>query len=434
MNNYTVYHLHSELSLLDSTTNYKDYILRAKDSGQKAICFTEHGNTYNWVEKKMFCEMTHYKVYHDDVFEYTDAKHLDKVKQRFYEFFHCDPFIKELPPIKYIHGVEVYLTETLDEKIKDNYHTILIAKNYQGLREINVLVDLSTTESHMYYKPRISFEEFMQISDNVIKTSACLASPLWKLYKSGDPHQWVERLLPHYDFLEVQPHNHQDQKEFNIWLYNLSKAFDIPLIAGTDTHSISQYKAECRTMLQYAKNIDFGDEDTFDLTWKSYDDLVHMFEEQGVLPEQAYLEAIKNTNRMADSVEDFQLDLSFKYPKLYDNEEEVFVDRIKKMYWEKVNAGIIEDNPVYETKIREELRVLKKIGMIGFMLFMSELVCWCHENDIPTGPCRGSVGGSTVAYITGIIDVNPVIWNTVFSRFANEDRMEIGDEIKNIAK
>lgn len=43
------------------------------------------------------------------------------------------------------------------------------------------------------------------------------------------------------------------------------------------------------------------------------------------------------------------------------------------------------------------------------------------------GYCRGSVGGSTIAYILDIIDVNPIVWNTVFSRFANEDRKEIGD-------
>jgi len=65
--------------------------------------------------------------------------------------------------------------------------------------------------------------------------------------------------------------------------------------------------------------------------------------------------------------------------------------------------------------------------MVGFMLFMSELVCWCWDNGIPVGPCRGSVGGSTIAYLTDITDVDPIIWKTVFSRFANEDRMEIGD-------
>ena len=46
---------------------------------------------------------------------------------------------------------------------------------------------------------------------------------------------------------------------------------------------------------------------------------------------------------------------------------------------------------------------------------------------IPIGQCRGSVGGSLVAYITDITDVDPIKWGTVFSRFANEDRTELGD-------
>ncbi|MGI6069088.1 MAG: hypothetical protein ACOYBE_01540 [Blautia sp.] len=139
------------------------------------------------------------------------------------------------------------------------------------------------------------------------------------------------------------------------------------------------------------------------------------------------MEAIENTNRMADSVADFSLDMKFKYPVLYDNEEEVFRDRIFRMYHEKLAQGIIRPDPRYEENIKEELRVFKKIGMVGFMLFMSELVCWCWENDIPVGFCRGSVGGSTIAYLTDITDVDPIIWNTVFPRFANEERKEIGD-------
>lgn len=43
LNNYCVYHLHTEQSLLDSCTNYKLYVDKAKELGQTAICFTEHG-------------------------------------------------------------------------------------------------------------------------------------------------------------------------------------------------------------------------------------------------------------------------------------------------------------------------------------------------------------------------------------------------------
>ena len=331
--------------------------------------------------------------------------------------------------LKYLHGVEIYLTHSLENKVRDNYHTILIAKNKEGIKELNLLVDLSTREDHMYYKPRISFEEFFNISDNIIKISACLASPLSKYPSSEQADRDVyEKLLKSYDYYEIQPHvKSLEQIQYNKMLYEASKRYGIPLIAGTDTHSINQYKAECRSILQKAKHIEFSNEDEFDLTYKSYDELVEMFRQQGSLPMEVVLEAIENTNRMADSVTDYELDIDFKYPILYENEEEVFIERIYKMYQDKLDKGIIKPNPKYEEYIQEELRVFKKIGMVGFMLFMSELVCWCWDNGIPIGFCRGSVGGSTIAYLTDIIDVDPVVWDTVFSRFANEDRKEIGD-------
>lgn len=390
MNNYVTYHLHTELSLLDSCTNFKLYVDKAKELGQTAICFTEHGNVYNWIEKKMYCDEQ---------------------------------------GVKYLHGVECYLTKELlqiDEensephKVRDNYHTILIAANYKGVKEIHTLLDISTQDDHFYYKNRITFDEFKSISNNVIKISACLASPLNRLRD--------ENLIQYYDYLEIQPHiNSEDQKAYNQWLYAMSKKHNKPLIAGTDTHNLNKYKAECRSVLQKAKHIEFSNEDEFDLTYKSYDELVNMFKQQNALPEEIYLEAINNTNVMANSVETFELDKSFKYPKLYEDEEKVFKDRINQMYRDKLKRGVIQDNPKYIKQIREEMRVFKKIGMVGFMNFMSELICWCWDNGIPIGPCRGSVGGSVIAYITDIIDVDPIVWNTVFSRFCNEYRTEIGD-------
>ena len=416
MKNYITYHLHTEDSLLDSCTNYKLYINKAKELGQTAICFTEHGNTYNWVEKKLYCENTQFVC--QDCGEVND-KSINECPK-----CHGKNLKTTGEPIKYLHGVEIYLTETLDEKIRDNYHTVLIAKNYEGFKELNLLVDLSTQEDHFYYKPRISFDEFLKISDNIIKISACLASPLNKLRSNKK----LDQLFNKYDYLEIQPHIHcEEQKEYNQYLVQMSKKYNKPLIAGTDTHSINQYKAECRSILQRGKKIKFTNEDQFDLTYKSYDELTEMFKKQGVLSEETYLQAIENTNTMANLVEPFTLDLSYKYPKLYDDEELVLKKLINKKYKEKIDKGIIQNNEKYKGNILEEFRVFKKIGMIGFMLFMSELITWCWDNGIPIGFCRGSVGGSTEAYITDIIDVDPIVWDTIFSRFANEDRKEIGD-------
>ena len=414
MSNYVTYHLHTELSLLDSCTNFKLYVDKAKEFGQTAICFTEHGNVYNWVEKKMYCEEQGIKYLHGVECYFT--KELYEYPEIPDEWFEAQ-LGRDEKEVQEEYGA---MLEEGKKKVRDNYHTILIAKNYAGLQELNTLIDLSTQEDHFYYKPRLTFDEFKSISDNVIKISACLASPLNKLRD--------ESLIQYYDYLEVQPHiNSEDQKEYNKWLYAMSLKHNKPLIAGTDTHNLNKYKAECRSILQRAKHIVFTNEDEFDLTYKSYDELVDMFAIQDSLPREVYLEAIENTNVMANSVEEFKLDTSFKYPKLYEDEEKVFKQRINQMYNEKLKQGVIKNNPRYIQQIREEMRVFKKIGMVGFMLFMSELICWCWENGIPIGPCRGSVGGSVIAYITDIIDVDPIVWNTVFSRFCNEHRTEIGD-------
>ena len=403
MDNYVVYHLHTMDSLLDSATSFQEYVDYAVSLGQKAICFTEHGNVYNWYKK----------------FEYCKKK-----------------------GIKFLYGIECYLTETFETNIRDNYHTILIAKNKDGFMELNELVSKMTLENHRYYKPRLSFDEFLGISENIIKISACLASPLWKYLNKiaeaetngedvSEKKEMYQRLAWHYDYYEIQYHD-GEQTAYNKWLWNLSEKYNKPLIAATDTHSLNQYKAECRMVLKYGKTDgEWGDnENELDLTYKTYEELKDAFRNQNSLPEEVYLEAINNTNIMADSCWDFEIDSTVKYPILYEgqDEEKIMFDRIHRMYKEKVNMGIIDgNNPKYLDNIQEEMRVFKKINMVGFMLFMSELMCWARSEGLFTSPCRGSVGGSTVAYITDIIDVDPVKMNTVFSRFANEYREEVGD-------
>lgn len=271
---------------------------------------------------------------------------------------------------------------------------------------------------------------FYGLSSNVIKISACLASPLnyyRKNYKINILSKKYEQLFEHYDYFEIQPHiNCEEQKEYNKFLYDMSLKYNKPLIAGTDTHSLNKYKAECRDILKKSKKIEFNNEDEFDLTYKSYEELIDMFKKQNSLPKDVYMTAINNTNIMADSVTDFELDISFKYPKV-ENEKDALIKLLQEKYQDKVKRGVIKDNPKYWEQMNEEIRVFEIVGMLGFMYMMSDIMTYCRNNGIPFSPCRGSVGGSTVAYISDITDVDPIVWNTVFSRFCNEDRKEIGD-------
>lgn len=385
-----MYHCHTEYSLLDSCTKYQDYIDLALANGSKALSISEHGKPLNWTEKWNACKQA---------------------------------------GLRYIHSVEIYLTESLEEKVRDNYHTVLMARNMDGVRELNALVSKSCDKDHFYYTNRITFDEFLNISNNIISTSACLASPLNKL---SDTHPRYMELAMKYDFLEVQAHNHPEQIEFNRRLAALSKKIGKPLIAGTDTHSSSRYKAECRAILLASKHKSYGDEDAFDLTYKTYDELVEMFRLQGALSQEDYLTAIENTNQLYDMTEEIELDTSIKYPILYGSREadsQKFEETIERKFAEKLATGVIPESQreTFRTAIDEELRVFQKLKMDGFMLSMSELICWCKEQGMAIGTARGSVGGSRIAYVTDIIDLNPETWHTVFSRFCNEDRLEIGD-------
>lgn len=390
MDSYIMYHCHSDYSLLDSCTKFQEYVDLALKNGQRAIASTEHGKPLGWISKKMYCDSV---------------------------------------GIRFIHGVEIYLTESLEEKIRDNYHTVLLARNWDGVLELNKLVSRSCDKEHFYYTNRISFDEFLSISDNILSTSACLASPLNKLPQD---HPRYMELARKYNFLEIQPHNHPEQIAFNQRLFELSQEIGTKIIAGTDTHSSSKYKAECRAILLSAKHKNYGDEDAFDLSYKTYDELVEMFRAQNALPEDVYMDAINNTNLLYDLTEDFELDKSIKYPILYGSREadsEKFTETVESKFAEKLESGVIpkEQESAFRDAIDEEMRVFRKLKMDGFMLSMSELISWCKEQGMAIGTARGSVGGSRVAYVTDIIDLNPETWHTVFSRFCNEDRVEIGD-------
>lgn len=387
---YIMYHCHSDYSLLDSCTKYEDYIDLAVRNKSPALSISEHGKPLNWTEKWAACKRA---------------------------------------GIKYIHSVEIYLTETLSKKVRDNYHTILMARNMEGVRELNKLVSLSCDKNHFYYANRLSFDEFLGISDNIITTSACLASPLNKLQMT---HPRYDELVQKYDFLEIQPHNYPEQIEFNRHLSQLAKKFGKPLIAGTDTHSSNKYKSECREVLLSAKRRSYGDEDALDLSYKTYDELVDMFDRQEALSVEEYMTAIDNTNLLYDMTEEIELDTSIKYPILYGSREadsKKFTETVEMKFEEKLVNGVIppEQEMNFRNAIDEEMRVFQKLKMDGFMLSMHELISWCKEQGMAIGTARGSVGGSRVAYVTDIIDLNPETWNTVFSRFCNEDRKEIGD-------
>lgn len=395
-NNYVVYHLHSDLSNgitnVDSVTKYKEYVDYAASLGMKAMAFSEHGCIFEWVHKKEYIEQA---------------------------------------GMKYIHAIEAYLTEDTDaeDKHRDNYHCVLIAKNYDGVKELNKMVSKSfiRNDYHFYYMPRITFEELFNTSNNIIVTTACIGGVLNK-GSDATKQRFMKFLIANKDrcYLEVQHHNCDAQASYNKVLYAISQKTGIPMIAGTDTHCLNEEHVDGRKILQKAKNVFFSDEDGWDLTFKTYDELIDAYKNQGALPEDIYKQAIENTNVMTERIEEFKLDYSHKYPKLYSDSEAVLKKKIVKGIKDR-GIDKYDNFNKYKKKIQYELETYKHNGAIDFLLLEEDYKTALKKQGVSYGYSRGSVSGSVIAYLLGITEVDSIKYNLNFERFMNKERVSLAD-------
>ena len=393
--NYTILHLHSMLSNgvtnIDSVTRYDQYIDRAAELGMKAIAFSEHGSIFQWVKKKLHTEEM---------------------------------------GMKYIHAQEFYLTQTLDEKIRDNYHCLLIAKNYAGVLELNKLSSkaFNRDDNSFYYVPRITIEDVKNTSDNIIVSTACLGGVLNKALDDvrWDFYHW---LCEHKNrcFLEIQPHLDPAQKSYNNTLWALSKQSGLRLLMCTDTHALNSTHVDGRRILQKAKNIHFDGEDKFHLEMMSYDELVQLCRMQDALPMDVYLDAIEMTNTVADMIDPFELDYSYKYPHLWgDDSEAVLRAKIADgIVWRGVDK--LPNYQEYLDRIEYEMKAYIHNGAIDFMLLMEDIIAWCKTQGILVGYGRGSCNGSVIAYLLGITEMDSIKHGLNFERFMNTERVSLSD-------
>lgn len=396
-NNYVIYHLHSDISSavtnIDSINKPEHYVDYAKTLGMTAMAFSEHGSVMGWKHKK-------------DIIESAG--------------------------MKYIHACEFYLTEDdiKVDKHRDNYHCVLIAKNYDGVKELNLLSSQSFNRDdwHFYYTPRISVRDLYNTSDNIIITSACLAS----VFNRGNKDLKIEMLKfftknKHRCYLEIQHHNCEDQRKYNQRLHFLSERTGIPLIAGTDTHALNDEYAEGRRVLQKAKGVFFADEDDWDLTFKTYDELVKAYELQNAIPKEVYLQAIENTNIMAEQIEEFEFDFTAKYPKLYDDSEAVLKQKIAQGLKDRHINSTLPNYQEYKERIAYEYDTYKYNGAIDFLLLEEDYKTQMRNRGIEYGYSRGSVSGSIIAYLLHITDVDSIEHKLNFERFMNKERVSLAD-------
>ena len=92
-------------------------------------------------------------------------------------------------------------------------------------------------------------------------------------------------------------------------------------------------------------------------------------------------------------------------------------DGIKK---HKINLA--ENKDKYYERVKMELSILDELGFVDYILLNWDILNFCHENDIPTGPGRGSAAGSLVLFLIGVTQIDPVEYDLFFERFVSKSR------------
>ncbi len=400
-------HTHSHYSLLDGLAKIDGIIEYAKNDGAPAIALTDHGVMYGCIEFYQKCKKA---------------------------------------GIKPIIGVEAYLApnsrhdKITKEDEKNYYHLILLAKDYEGYKNLIKLTSIAHLEG-FYYKPRVDWEVLQEYSGGLIAMTACMGGEIPRLIRIGKPKKAKEKILEYNRlfgqgnfYLEIQDHPElEGQDEINKKLIEFSRELNVPLAATNDAHYLEKEDAEAQDILLCLQNKKKReDRDRMNMTGVDYSlrpgrEIAEAFKD---VPE-----AIENTVKIADKC-NLEIELGntqLPYFTVPDGEDGNSLLRkwceegIEKRYGD--NAGAIHELPLREIRERMdyELEVIKKMGWPSYFLIVADFVNWAKDNGIVVGPGRGSAAGSLVCYLTGITNLDPLKYDLLFERFLNPDRVSMPD-------
>ena len=421
MSDFVHLHVHSHYSLMDGLNTPHELLEAAKNQRQTSLSITDHGSL---------------------------ASHRD-----------MQIAAKELG-MKPILGLEAYISSTdrFDKrsvsKREDNTslynHIILLAKNDQGLKNLQKLSQIAWTEGY-YHKPRIDMEVLWEFGDGIIVVSGCMNGLISKAIERGEKDK-AEELVKQFKnrfkddfYIEVQAHN---PVELNNSLLELADKFGVKPVATGDCHFAKKEERDLEELLLILstkptqnKEADYASGrarssiiDRFDHLYpnrpisfadinvyiQSYSEIKMDFEKAGVTREDIYSSSVE----IADKVElyDFHENLDL-LPVPKKNALKTLKEMCNKSLVEKGLA----DNDVYKERILEELQVIEDKNFASYFLVVADMVNWSKQNEILVGPGRGSAAGSLVCYLLGITDVDPIKFDLLFFRFINPERNDFPD-------
>lgn len=377
----------------------EENLKRASELGLKALAITEHGEVTSW-------------PYYSEL--------QDKYKD-----------------VKLLYGIEAYECSDREVKDPDNkyWHLILIARNELGRQAINRLSTLGHLHG-FYSKPRISLSDIAkENTDNLIVTSACLAS---HLSREKDYEKCIalvneyKAVCKHF-YLEIQAHDNTTQAEYNQKIMRLSKDTNTKVVVTNDVHAATKEDLKYQDVFVRIANDRETAAEIYDGCYFMSDSEIHT-----VLDKQIGADAVerclRNTDEVADLCEAVTMPWhepelpKIQIPPQYASSAAYLRDLVKQGFarrgCDKFDA---EKQRIYKQRVKEELEVIEKKDFCDYFLILVDYISWCRKNGIIVGPGRGSACGSLVCYLIGITELDSIKYDLDFGRFLTIERKDLPD-------
>ena len=318
----------------------------------------------------------------------------------------------------------------------------LIAKNKDGYKNIIELSSKSYLENSEITGPHCNFDDLLNKSSGIIVLSGSIRCLIGSLFNKGlfnEINDIIEKLSKTFTndfYVEIQRHNDLNEKEFENYNLNISKKFDLPIIATNEVYYLDQNMYEAHDALMcIGQKTYVNDVNRLKLSnqhyFKSSDDMIELFKDLPEalennfnlpyrcafrpLPSKPILPNISSSNIDANEL-------------LKKNSYDGLKEKFKKIF--KIDKEELDKNnnyQYYKQRLDHEIKIILEMNYAGYFLIVSDYIIWAKENKIPVGPGRGSGAGSLVAWCLSITDIDPIKFNLIFERFLNPDRISMPD-------
>lgn len=352
--------------------------------------------------------------------------------------------------IKPINGVRLRIVPTLDKVDKTfNVFPKLYILTQTGFEIVTRLLSLAYDDDHFHRVPRLTFDDVIDALKYAEGHVAYSTGSLYSAIRDSSTltaHKKIAALLTRsLTFSEIVPGDSAVWDRQTQEGLKLAKELDLPILLSRPAIYQKDNGASTLGLMSSVVNNhkrDYGNRfephlsdyritPVKELIGEAVNQTKRIKEWDSSIDSSAVKTVMSDWRHLCDAVKFKWHKLDVSLPKMAPDEDAELWRLAKAGLKNRMSQEVFGFKPAdlkpYVERLKYEMDVLTQMGFSGYFLLTHEIVKWSKDNGIIVGPGRGSVGGSLVAYVLGITDVDPLRFGLIFERFINPERLDLPD-------